>query len=235
MEILIYLIIIVAVIFFFINKAKGKKESDTTDNQQSNGTPPKQVSQEEINKSSMDNKYWIDPPKAWWQKQSIEWYKTENPVQTLVNMAKNGDSWACYIIYNIFTDRKYSGGEFSHFYNPEKAFPFLKKAAELGHARAQVEIVEIAHENPNSEYGTITANEAKQWLFSAAESGYDRAMFVLGNCYNGGYDFLGIENDLVKAREYYQKAVDINGISYDDALEELQKLDVDVSLGDFKL
>ena len=212
MEILIYLIIIGAVIFFFINKAKGKKESDTTDNQQSNGTPPKQVSQEEINKSSMDNKYWIDPPKAWWQKQSIEWYKTENPVQTLVNMAKNGDSWACYIIYNIFTDRKYSGGEFSHFYNPEKAFPFLKKAAELGHARAQV-----------------------QWLFSAAGSGYDRAMFVLGNCYNGGYDFLGIENDLVKAREYYQKAVDINGISYDDALEELQKLDVDVSLGDFKL
>ena len=150
-------------------------------------------------------------------------------------MAKNDDAWAYWELYMIFTNAEYLGGEFSQFYNPEKAFPFIKKAAELGHARAQVEIILKATRNPDSEYGTITSDEARNWLLSAADCGYDLALGLLGVAYENGDSFLGIEKDLDKAKEYYQKSAEIGGMNSDAAKDSLKRLEVEATLNEMEL
>jgi TPR repeat protein len=61
-------------------------------------------------------------------------------------------------------------------------------------------------------------DQAMIWIKKSADNNYPEAQHLLGYCYEIGE---GIEQDLVKAIEFYRKAA-TNG--YEDSIEKLEKI-----------
>ena len=58
-----------------------------------------------------------------------------------------------------------------------------------------------------------------KWFQKAAGRGQPRALFLLGECYEEGH---GVQEDLEKALEYYQKAADKGYRSAQEAIDRLK-------------
>lgn len=87
----------------------------------------------------------------------------------------------------------------------EPRMQYIKKAAEHGHALAQLN---MGYEyNNGDEYCGIKQDysEAAKWFKKAAEHGNVYAQFMLGDYYNEGK---GVEKDLTQAFQWYKKAAD---------------------------
>lgn len=83
------------------------------------------------------------------------------------------------------------------FNKPQEAFPWFKKAAELGNAQAQVELAELYDAGD----GVVKDTEkAIEWYEKAASQGHDEAQLALGLHYSEDLD------DNKTAIEYFQKA-----------------------------
>ena len=62
-------------------------------------------------------------------------------------------------------------------------------------------------------------DKAFEWFEKSAAQGHGRALFLLGECFEEGN---GVQADLEKAKQYYQKAADKG---YKSAKEALQRLE----------
>lgn len=92
------------------------------------------------------------------------------------------------------------GQEYENKRDYAQAAKWYRKAAELGHARAQLNLG-FAYEN-----GLGVAKypvEAVSWFRKAAQQGYAPAQDRMAHCYDKGF---GVEKDLVKAIEWCKKA-----------------------------
>ena len=82
----------------------------------------------------------------------------------------------------------------------EKAIPYLKKAAEMGHKKAQFKLGRCYDKGEGVPEDNI---KAFQWYFKSAQQGYDKAQYQVGRCYKKGK---GVAQDQQKAYEYFVKA-----------------------------
>lgn len=99
---------------------------------------------------------------------------------------------------------------------PEEAKQWFLKAAEMGHPDAQLAVA----------YKFLSEKDQGNfflWLQKAAASGCLEAMLQMGNNYRYGEN--GVEKDLDKAKEWYQKARDngMDGEAIATALEEIEE------------
>ena len=109
----------------------------------------------------------------------------------------------------------------------ESGVELLKKAAENGHAKAQWMLGGLLI-NPSSMGVTCVDQdlaEGVKWMQKSAEQSFGMAECTIAAFYVQG---IGVEKDLVKAKEFYTRALDHGGLikeMEDDAKEVLAKLD----------
>jgi serine/threonine-protein kinase len=83
----------------------------------------------------------------------------------------------------------------------DKAAALFRQAADLGEARAMLELGKMsAEEGPGQDYG-----EATRWFRAAAEKGNSQSMLLLGTMY---YLAKGVTQDYAAAANWFQKASD---------------------------
>lgn len=81
-----------------------------------------------------------------------------------------------------------------------KAMTPLRKAAEMGHKKAQFKLGRCYDKGEGVPEDNI---KAFQWYFKSAQQGYDKAQYQVGRCYKKGK---GVAKDPQKAYEYFVKA-----------------------------
>jgi TPR repeat protein len=110
---------------------------------------------------------------------------------------ENGNEWGWYNLGNAY----YNGVGIEQDY--EKAKEFYQKAYDLNgevKGNAALQISEIYLHQKEYE-------QANAWLRKAGENGNEWGWYNLGNAYHNG---LGVEQDYEKAKEFYQKAYDLD-------------------------
>lgn len=88
--------------------------------------------------------------------------------------------------------------------NMAESAELIEKAAEKGHAQAQLH---LAHAYAKGEIVTQSHQWAFYWFMQAAEQGVAEAQYELGNCY---YDGQGVAQSYRKAVSWYRKAAEQN-------------------------
>lgn len=94
------------------------------------------------------------------------------------------------------------GNTFSQKGNIKKAIRWYRKAAEQGHAEAQVNMVFYSIQGIGVDRDTI---QAVEWYQKAAEKGHAEAQYILGDFY---YNGVGVTPDTIQAVEWYRKAAE---------------------------
>jgi TPR repeat protein len=102
--------------------------------------------------------------------------------------------------------------------NATFAANWYRKAAEQGEPKAMFSLG-LALAKGNTEFGK-RPDEAAVWFERAAEKGYDRAMYNYGYCLEMG---LGVEKDLERALNLYNKARDLGNTHATYRLALLEK------------
>jgi hypothetical protein len=85
------------------------------------------------------------------------------------------------------------------FNQPKEAFPWFKKAAELGNAQAQVELAELFDAGEGVSQDT---EQAVSWYEKAAQQGHEEAQLALG------LHYLEDLEDNITAVEYFEQAAE---------------------------
>lgn len=94
------------------------------------------------------------------------------------------------------------GNTFSQKGNIKKAIRWYRKAAEQGHAEAQVYMGFYSIQGIGVDRDTI---QAVEWYQKAAEKGHAEAQYILGDFY---YNGVGVTPDTIQAVEWYRKAAE---------------------------
>ena len=90
---------------------------------------------------------------------------------------------------------------------------YLRKAAEKGNVKMQYKLAQAYRADQKME-------EAAKWYAKAAEQGVKEAMHNLATCY---FDGIGVEKDLAKAKELYEKAVKAGYGPSEGKLQEVEE------------
>lgn len=94
------------------------------------------------------------------------------------------------------------GNTYSKKGNIKKAIRWYRKAAEQGHAEAQVNMVFYSIQGIGVDRDTI---QAVEWYQKAAEKGHAEVQYILGDFY---YNGVGVTPDTIQAVEWYRKAAE---------------------------
>lgn len=95
----------------------------------------------------------------------------------------------------------YHGGWYMLPQDDKKAIEYIRKAADLGHATAQITMMRVEMQFPDD-----TNNEAMCWLQKAASQGEPQAMYNLGVSYHRGD--IGGKPDIEKSNELFRRAAE---------------------------
>ncbi len=96
--------------------------------------------------------------------------------------------------------------------NEAEAFKWFKKAAEQGHAEAQLELAKSYFEVDNM--------EAVKWVKKAAQQGHAEAQFNLAGCYYYG---MVVEKNEAEAVKWLKKAAEQGDAKAKEMLEEINR------------
>ncbi len=101
--------------------------------------------------------------------------------------------------------------------DPEKAITWYEMVYQMhgdhaGKAANRIGLIYWKQGNSTKEF---------EWMFNGAEEGFDWCMNNLGNCYYYGR---GVSQDYGKAREWYQKAINLHGEAEEQARKNLNSL-----------
>jgi TPR repeat protein len=84
--------------------------------------------------------------------------------------------------------------------DPSLAMPYLKKAADAGHVKANAELGKAYFTGIDGEKKYV---KAIPYLTAAANAGEEEALYLLGKCYSKGW---GVQKDVRKAVEFWEAA-----------------------------
>lgn len=135
----------------------------------------------------------------------------EGALPYALKSAEGGYVKAMEFLYEL-----YSHGISCHKWDYEAAFKWLKKAAERGSTEAKFKLGKLyiegffLHDSKNYKFETNLA-EGVKWLKAAAEEGDVNAINMIGDCYFNG---TGVEKDVKKAMEWYERRPTDGGCSY---------------------
>jgi TPR repeat protein len=112
------------------------------------------------------------------------------------------------------------GSDFEHQGDPVKAQLYYQKSANAGYKKVFSDLAYLYLGQEHSKAGNLLA---KRYFEAAASYGNFYALVRIGHIYQNGW---GVEQDFIKAREYFQKAIDLGETAGYTALGEMKEKDL---------